>query len=67
MANHTEEWLQQSAWVSHMPFAEPLEPALALSCQWLLAVYSQEIFTGLEDMKDSTYGTMLKMASTKKV
>lgn len=33
----------------------------------LVSVYSQDTFTGLEDMKDSTYGTILKMASTKKV
>ena len=47
------------------PF-QSLEP----SCKWLLSVYSQDILTRLDDIKaniTSTYGTVLKLDSTKKV
>lgn len=40
------------------------------SYKWLLTVYSQDILTRLEDIKaslTSTYGSILKMDSTKKV
>ncbi|XP_035988143.1 uncharacterized protein LOC110367754 isoform X2 [Fundulus heteroclitus] len=51
-------------------FPEPPEPEVVPSCQWLLSVYSQDILTRLDDIKahiTSTYGTILKMESTKKV
>ena len=53
-----------------MTFPEPPEPAVVPSCKWLLSVYSQDILTRLEEIKariTSTYGTILKMDSTKKV
>ena len=51
-------------------FPEPPERAAVPSCRWLLSVYSQDILTRLEDIKaniTSTYGSILKMDSTKKV
>lgn len=81
--NHTEEWLHRVALYTTecvsfrqhpgllpVDFPEPPEPAVVPSCKWLLSVYSQDILTRLEDIKahvTSTYGTILKMDSTKKV
>lgn len=81
--NHAEEWLHRVArytteCVSFLrrpgllpvDFPEPPEPAVVPSVKWLLSVYSQDILTRLEDIKahiTSTYGTILKMDSTKKV
>ncbi|KAG9283218.1 hypothetical protein AMEX_G1968 [Astyanax mexicanus] len=81
--NHTEEWLHRVARYttecvdfSNRPsllpivFPEPPEPAVVPSCKWLLAVYSQDILTRLDDVKariTSTYGTIIKMDSTKKI
>ena len=81
--NHTEEWLHRVARYTTecvdflqrpglvpMTFPEPPEPAVVPSCKWLLSVYSQDILTRLEEIKariTSTYGTILKMDSTKKV
>lgn len=81
--NHTEEWLQrvqrytdfckaivQSPGLLPMTFSEPPERAVVPSCKWLLSVYSQDILTRLEDIKanlTSTYGSILKLDSTKKV
>lgn len=81
--NHTEEWLQRvSRYVTAcmgfpqrqgllpVTFPEPPEPEVVPTCKWLLSVYSQDILTRLDDIKahiTSTYGTILKMDSTKKV
>ncbi|XP_044066931.1 uncharacterized protein LOC122882983 [Siniperca chuatsi] len=81
--NHAEEWLHcveryttecvdflQPPGLLPMAFSEPPEPAVAPSCKWLLSVYSQDILTRLEDIKAAitlTYGTILKMDSTKKI
>ncbi|XP_056224227.1 uncharacterized protein LOC130163830 [Seriola aureovittata] len=81
--NHTEEWLHRVARYTTecldflqrpgllpMVFPEPPEPAVVPSCKWLLSVYSQDILTRLEEIKariTSTYGTILKMDSTKKI
>ncbi|XP_030266267.1 uncharacterized protein LOC115577368 [Sparus aurata] len=81
--NHPEEWLQratryttecldflQRPGLLPMAFPEPPEPAVVPSCKWLLSVYSQDILTRLEDIKariTSTYGSILKMDSTKKI
>ncbi|XP_044026052.1 uncharacterized protein LOC122863539 [Siniperca chuatsi] len=83
MENHAEEWLHRVARYTTecvdflqrpgllpMAFLEPPEPAVVPSCKWLLSVYSQDILTRLEDIKatiTSTYGTILKMDSTKKI
>ncbi|XP_031172172.2 uncharacterized protein LOC116061928 isoform X2 [Sander lucioperca] len=81
--NHTEEWLHRVARYTTecvdflqrpgllpMAFPEPPEPAVVPSCKWLLSVYSQDILTRVDDIKariTSTYGTILKMDSTKKI
>lgn len=81
--NHTEECLHcvaryitecvdflQRPGLLPMAFLELPEPAVVPSVKWLLSVYSQDILTRLEDIKariTSTYGTILKMDSTKKV
>lgn len=73
MANHTEEWLQHVArnTTECMSFAHAIcwAPGACTGTELSMALhfYSQDILTGLEDMKDSTYGTILKIASTKKV
>ncbi|XP_034460728.1 uncharacterized protein LOC117773137 [Hippoglossus hippoglossus] len=81
--NHAEEWLHRAAKYTTecvdflkrpallpLSFPEPPEPAVVPSCKWLLSVYSQDILTRLEDIKariTSTYGTILKMDSTRKI
>ncbi|CAL8307416.1 unnamed protein product [Merluccius merluccius] len=81
--NHTEEWLHRVARYTTecvdflqrpellpMALPEPPEPAVVPSCRWLLSVYSQDILTRLEDIQakiTSTYGTILKMDSTRKI
>ncbi|XP_023278736.1 uncharacterized protein LOC111667306 [Seriola lalandi dorsalis] len=81
--NHTEEWLHcvaryttecldflQRPGLLPMVFPEPPEPAVVPSCKRLLSVYSQDILMRLEEIKariTSTYGTILKMDSTKKI
>ena len=81
--NHTEEWLNRVARYTteclhflqrpglfSLSFPEPPEPAVVPSCKWLLSVYSKDILTRLDDIKariTSTYGTIIKMDSTKKV
>lgn len=81
--NHTEEWLNRVArfttecvgFLQHpgllpVHFPEPPELAVVPSCKWILSVYGQDILTRLEDIKariTSTYGTILKMDSTRKV
>ena len=83
MENHTEEWLNRVARYTTecvdflqrpgllpIVFPEPQEPAVVPSCKWLLSVYSQDILTRLDHIKatiTSTYGTILKIDSTKKV
>ncbi|XP_056116177.1 uncharacterized protein LOC130092361 [Rhinichthys klamathensis goyatoka] len=81
--NHSEEWLQRMAryttqcvdflkrpGVLQIPFQEPPEPTVVPSCKWLLTVYSQDILTRLDEIHariTSTYGSVLKMDSTKKI
>ncbi|KAK5612018.1 hypothetical protein CRENBAI_002028 [Crenichthys baileyi] len=51
-------------------FPEPPQLDVVPSCKWLLSVYSQDILARLEDIKahiTSTYGSILKMDSTKKI
>ncbi|MEQ2289570.1 hypothetical protein AMECASPLE_034493 [Ameca splendens] len=51
-------------------FPEPPQLDVVPSCKWLLSVYSQDILAKLEDIKahiTSTYGSILKMDSTKKI
>lgn len=81
--NHSEEWLQRLARYSTqcvdfvklpgvlpIKFQEPPKPTVVPSWKWLLTVYSQDILTRLDEIHariTSTYGTVLKMDSTKKV
>ncbi|XP_057214898.1 uncharacterized protein LOC130569327 [Triplophysa rosa] len=81
--NHSEEWLQLLAryttqcvdlvnrpGVLPIKFHEPPKPTVVPSWKWLLTVYSQDILTRLDEIHariTSTYGTVLKMDSTKKV
>ncbi|CAM4567614.1 unnamed protein product [Leuciscus chuanchicus] len=81
--NHSEEWLQRLAryttqcvdflkgpGVSQIKFQEPPEPTVVPSCKWLLTVCSQDILTRLDEIHariTSTYGSVLKMDSTKKI
>ena len=63
------DFLKRSALLP-LTFPEPPLPAVVPSCKWLLSVYSQDILTRLEVVKARitfTYGTVLKMDSTKKV
>ncbi|XP_061107847.1 uncharacterized protein LOC133135094 [Conger conger] len=81
--NHSEEWLQRvSRYTSEcmgflnkpglqqLTFQEPPPPVPVPNYKWLLTVYSKDILTRLEDIKaalTSTYGSTLKMDSTKKI
>lgn len=81
--NHSEEWLQHLAryttqcvdflnrpGVLPVKFQEPPEPTVVPSCKPLFTVYSQYILTKLDEIYSritSTYGSVLKMDSTKKV
>ncbi|XP_035858117.1 uncharacterized protein LOC116056487 [Sander lucioperca] len=53
-----------------LTFQEPPAPVEVPSYKWLLTVYSKDILTRLDDIKaaiTSTYGSILKMDSTKKI
>lgn len=81
--NHTEEWLQRVSRYTSMcvafldnpgllplHFQEPPPLVPVPSYKWLLTVYSQDILNRLDHIKasiTSTYGSILKMDSTKKV
>ncbi|XP_048048328.1 uncharacterized protein LOC125269464 [Megalobrama amblycephala] len=81
--NHSEEWLKRVARYTsecvafldnpglHPPhFQEPPPLAPVPSYKWLLTVYSQDILNRLDHIKasiTSTYGSILKMDSTKKI
>lgn len=81
--NHSEEWLQRvgrytsecrgflnKPGLQQLTFQKPPEPVDVPSYKWLLTVYSKDILTRLDDIKaaiTSTYGSILKMDSTKKV
>ncbi|XP_052441426.1 uncharacterized protein LOC127980742 [Carassius gibelio] len=81
--NHSEQWLHRLAryttqcvdflnqpGVMPVNFQEPPEPTVVPSCKWLLTVYSQDILTRLDEIHariTSTYGSVLKMDSTKKI
>ncbi len=78
--NHSEQWLHRLARYTTqcvdflnqpgVKFQEPPEPTVVPSCKWLLTVYSQDILTRLDEIHariTSTYGSVLKMDSTKKV
>ncbi|XP_059361668.1 uncharacterized protein LOC132099242 [Carassius carassius] len=81
--NHSEQWLHRLAryttqcvdflnqpGVMPVKFQEPPEPTVVPSCKWLLTVYSQDILTRLDEIHariTSTYGSVLKMDSTKKI
>lgn len=81
--NHSEEWLQRvSRYTSEcaafmasqsllpLHFQEPPKPPVVPSYKWLLVVYSRDILNRFEDIKaniTSTYGSILKMDSTRKV
>lgn len=81
--NHSEEWMQrtvryltecsqfvQCPGISPLTFKEPPAPIPVPSYKWILSVYGQDIIERLDEIKahiTSTYGTVLKMDSTKKV
>ncbi|XP_047191158.1 uncharacterized protein LOC124850755 [Scophthalmus maximus] len=81
--NHSEEWLKQlcrylgacsdfAARPCLLPvqFQEPPEPVAIPSHRWMLAVYGRDILSRLEHIKasiTSTFGSILKMDSTKKI
>ena len=79
---HTAEWMRrgthflQTCWRFEAPGVQPtplpplpkMEPVPGSS--WLLAIYAREVFARLEELMakvTSTFGSILKMASTKKV
>ena len=80
---HSEEWLERvSQYLTEcaqfvnkpgmlrVAFRDPPKPVAVPSYKWLLVVYGQDILTRLEEIKaaiTSTYGSILKMDSTKKV
>ena len=80
--NHGEEWLNQLAHYlgecadfvdqpSLFPVVcqEPPDPIDIPTSRWLLTVYSRDIFSRLDHIKasiTSTFGSILKMDSTKK-
>lgn len=56
--------------LQQMSFQRPPDPVELPSYKWLLTVYSKDILHRLDDIKaaiTSTYGSILKMDSTKKV
>ncbi|XP_072219001.1 uncharacterized protein [Leuresthes tenuis] len=81
--NHSEEWLKRlcrylgacsdfAARPSHFPvrFQDPPEPVDVPSHRWMLAVYGRDILGRLDHIKasiTSTFGSILKMDSTKKI
>ncbi|XP_074535646.1 uncharacterized protein LOC141797859 [Halichoeres trimaculatus] len=81
--NHSEEWLQRvgrytseciafKSNPSLLPpkFQEPPQPEVIPSFKWILTVYSHDILNRLEDINahiTSTYGSILKLDSTKKI
>ncbi|XP_030268423.1 uncharacterized protein LOC115579081 [Sparus aurata] len=81
--NHGEEWLNRLAHYlgecadfvdqpSLFPVVclEPPEPIEIPTSRWLLTVYNRDIFSRLEHIKasiTSTFGSILKMDSTKKI
>jgi len=83
LEQHTENWMNQTLQylTACEPFAAstlscpvkfppaPPQPAIPKP-QWLLSVYTKDVLCRLQDVKarlTSTYGTILKMDSTKKV
>nr|XP_020514699.1 uncharacterized protein LOC110003528 [Labrus bergylta] len=81
--NHSEEWLQRlcqylgacSDFVGRpslfpVVFQDPPEPVAIPTYKWMLAVYGRDILSRLEHIKasiTSTFGSILKMDSTKKI
>lgn len=81
--NHSEEWLKRvcrylgacSAFVAQpsllpVTFQDPPQPVTIPTHRWILAVYGRDILSRLDHIKariTSTFGTVLKMDSTKKV
>ncbi|KAM4562525.1 uncharacterized protein PAE49_010963 [Odontesthes bonariensis] len=81
--NHSEEWLKRlcrylgacsdfAARPSLFPvtFQDPPEPVDVPSHRWMLAVYGRDILCRLDHIKasiTSTFGSILKMDSTKKI
>ncbi|XP_057191375.1 uncharacterized protein LOC130555294 [Triplophysa rosa] len=81
--NHSEEWLKRVArytsecvafldnpGLDPLHFQEPPPLAPVPSYKWLLTVYSQDILNRLDHIKasiTSTYGSIIKMDSTKKI
>ncbi|MCI4379009.1 hypothetical protein PGIGA_G00222900 [Pangasianodon gigas] len=81
--NHGEEWLHHLAHYmeecavfadrpSFLPvaFQEPPEPIEVPTSKWLLTIYGKDIISCLDHIKasiTSTFGTILKMDSTKKI
>ncbi|XP_052450243.1 uncharacterized protein LOC128011639 [Carassius gibelio] len=81
--NHSEEWLKRALRYTSecvaffdnrglhpLHFQEPPPLASVPSYKWLLTVYSQDILNRLDHIKasiTSTYGSILKMDSTKKI
>ncbi|XP_060905128.1 uncharacterized protein LOC132982594 [Labrus mixtus] len=81
--NHSEEWLQRlcqylgacSDFVGRpslfpVVFQDPPEPVAIPTYKWMLAVYGWDILSRLEHIKasiTSTFGSILKMDSTKKI
>ncbi|XP_053091155.1 uncharacterized protein LOC113534513 isoform X1 [Pangasianodon hypophthalmus] len=81
--NHGEEWLHHLAHYmeecavfadrpSFLPvaFQEPPQPIEVPTSKWLLTVYGKDIISRLDHIKasiTSTFGTILKMDSTKKI
>lgn len=72
MARYTAECIAFMANPCLLPpsFQEPPQPEVIPSYKWILTVYSHDILHRLEDIKasiTSTYGSILKLDSTKKV
>ncbi|KAM9471235.1 uncharacterized protein Hap1MRO34_013056 [Clarias gariepinus] len=81
--NHSEEWLKRacrylgacSAFVARpsllpVTFQDPPQPVAIPTHRWILAVYGRDILSRLDHIKariTSTFGTVLKMYSTKKI
>ncbi|KAM7009682.1 uncharacterized protein LKV04_001620 [Tautogolabrus adspersus] len=81
--NHREEWLKRlcrflgacSDFVGRpslfpVVFQDPPEPVAIPTYKWMLAVYGRDILSRLEHIKasiTSTFGSILKMDSTKKI
>ncbi len=81
--NHSEEWLKRvcrylgacsdfavQPSLHPVKFQDPPKPVAVPSHRWMLAVYGRDILSRIDQIKasiTSTFGSILKMDSTKKV